>query len=494
MIYIFHKNTLSLHPKQINMQFPTDFVSSIRSLLCEETEVFFTSLAEETPVSIRLNSLKNRRNPLSFSSKNEKVKWSDVGYYLPNRPPFTFDPLFHAGYYYVQEAASMFVEQVVKQLIDEPVYVLDLCAAPGGKSVTLLSALPEGSLLVSNEIIRQRANVLAETMTKFGHPNSIVTNNAPKNFVDFPHFFDVVLVDAPCSGEGMFRKDEVAVQEWSLANVQMCAVRQREILRDIWDTLKPGGLLIYSTCTYNLLENEENARWISRELGAEFVSVKVEKEWGISSAFDDETVCYRFFPHKTKGEGLFVSVLRKNDNARHCDAESSLAFPQSSQKVRRLRVKPAMTNCENLRLFLKNPGSFDFIEENNRIIALPKEHSETFFSLRERLKIIAAGIEIGERKGKDFIPSHSLAMSMEFHFDAFPQYEVSYEQAIAYLRKEVILLNDAPIGFVLLTFKNEPIGFVKNLGSRANNLYPQEWRIRSGYLPLNPRHLCSFYV
>lgn len=159
--------------------------------------------------------------------------------------------------------------------------------------------------------MRQRANVLAETMTKFGNPNIVVTNNAPKDFAAFPHFFDVILVDAPCSGEGMFRKDEVAVQEWSPANVQMCAARQKEILRDVWPSLKSGGLLMYSTCTYNTAENEENARWIARELGAEFVSINTGAEWGISPALDKETVCYRFFPHKTKGEGFFVTVLRK---------------------------------------------------------------------------------------------------------------------------------------------------------------------------------------
>jgi NOL1/NOP2/fmu family ribosome biogenesis protein len=261
----------------------------------------------------------------------------------------------------------------------------------------------------------------------------------------------------------------------------MFAVRQREILRDIWAALKPNGLLVYSTCTYNLTENEENARWIARELGAEFVSIKTETEWGISPAFDSETVGYRFFPHKTKGEGLFVAILRKTDNASHCDTESSSALSQSSKKTQRLRVKPAMTSHS----FLKNPEIFDFIEENNRVFALPKAHSEAFFSFREQLKTIAVGIEIGERKGKDFIPSHSLAMSIELCCDAFPRCEVSYEQAIAYLRKETIALDNAPKNFVLLTFKNEPIGFVKNLGNRANNLYPQEWRIRSGYLPEN---------
>ena len=458
------------------MQLPPDFISSIQPLLREDTETFLSSFSEETPVSIRLNPLKNKRNFLSFSAENEKVKWSDVGYYLQKRPSFTFDPLFHAGYYYVQEAASMFIEHIVKQLIDNPVRALDLCAAPGGKSVTLLSALPEGSLLVCNEIIRQRANVLAETMTKFGNPNVVVTNNAPKDFAAFPQFFDVILVDAPCSGEGMFRKDEVAVQEWSLANVQMCAVRQREILRDVWTALKPNGILVYSTCTFNKIENEENAQWIAHELGAEFVSVKTETGWGISPAFDNETVGYRFFPHKTKGEGLFVTVLRK----RHCELDPQ---PQKTKRLRNssrfIGINSAMTSHS----FLKNSETFDFIEENNRFFAFPKTHSETLFSLREQLKTLSAGIEIGERKGKDFIPSHSLAMSTESCFDAFPKCEIAYEQAIAYLRKEAVVLNNAPKGFVLLTFKNEPIGFVKNLGNRANNLYPQEWKIRSGYLP-----------
>ena len=452
------------------MQLPADFISSIRSLLREETDIFLASLSDETPVSIRLNLLKNRRNPLSFSVENEKVKWSDTGYYLTKRPSFTFDPLFHAGYYYVQEAASMFVEQVVKQLIDKPVRALDVCAAPGGKSVALLSALPKGSVLISNEIVRQRANVLAETMTKFGNLNSIVTNNTPKDFAAFPHFFDLLLVDAPCSGEGMFRKEAVAVQEWSPASVKVCAVRQREILRDVWMALKPNGLLIYSTCTYNLAENEDIAHWIADELGAEFVSLNVEKEWNISSAFNRSTICYRFFPHKTKGEGLFVAMLRKNDKQTHLSNKN------------RKKSLPFLKNDAAFRLFLQNPDSFDFAEENNRLIALPKQHSEAFFLLRERLNILAAGIEIGERKGRDFIPSHSLAMSTGLRLGAFPQYEVSYKQAIAYLRKEAIVLSDAPKGFVLLTFKNEPIGFVKNLGNRANNLYPLEWRIRSGFL------------
>lgn len=457
------------------MKLPADFIQSIRSLLGEETQLLQSALAEDTPVSIRLNPFKKQRNPLSFVHPVARVPWSDWGYYLDERPAFTFDPLFHAGYYYVQEASSMFVEQVVRQLVKEPAICLDLCAAPGGKSVSLLSALPGGSLLVSNEIVRQRANVLSETLSKFGHPHCMVTNNAPGDFAAFPEFFDLLLVDAPCSGEGMFRKDETALEEWSPQHVQMCVARQRNILDEVWVALKPGGLLIYSTCTFNRAENEENALWAARELGAEFVPVEIDESWGITGSFDREVNGYRFFPHKTKGEGLFVTVLRKT--------ASATPHEVTYFHKRKIFFSPVSKEVTAYRNFLNHPDHFDFMEAGSRIIALPAAQSEMLVSLGEKLKTVALGIGIGERKGKDFIPSHSLALSCEINREAFINHAVSYAQAVAYLRKEAITLNDAPRGFILLTYCNEPIGFVKNIGNRANNLYPHEWRIRSGYLP-----------
>lgn len=458
------------------MNLPADFIQSIRSLLGEETQLFQSALAEDAPVSIRLNPFKKQRNPLSFVHPVTRVPWSDWGYYLDERPSFTFDPLFHAGYYYVQEASSMFVEQVVRQLVKEPATCLDLCAAPGGKSVSLLSALPAGSLLVSNEIVRQRANVLSENLTKFGHPNCVVTHNTPRNFAAFPDFFDLLLVDAPCSGEGMFRKDETAVEEWSPQHVQMCASRQRNILDDVWVALKPGGLLIYSTCTFNRAENEENALWAAHELGAEFVPVEIDESWGMTGSFDREVNGYRFFPHKTRGEGLFVTVLRKTASVSH--PNEATYSPKRGKKS-----FPFLKEVTAYRYLLNDPDHFYFMEDGSRIIALPAAHSETIVSLGEKLKTVAWGVGIGERKGKDFIPSHSLALSGEINREAFVNREVSYGQAVAYLRKEALTLDDAPKGFILLTFCNEPIGFVKNIGNRANNLYPHEWRIRSGYLP-----------
>ena len=290
------------------MNLPVDFITRTGGLLGEgQFAALREALAKEPPVSIRMNRLKMDAVPAG----GHQVPWCGSGYYLASRPTFTFDPLFHAGCYYVQEASSMFLEQVLTQYVHEPVVMLDLCAAPGGKSTLARSVLPEGSLLVANEVMRNRVQVLAENVTKWGHPGTVVLNNDPADFVPLGELFDVILTDVPCSGEGMFRKDPVAVEEWSVENVTLCWQRQRRIVRDIWHCLKPGGLLVYSTCTYNREENEDNVAWIAEELGAEVLPVEVQSGWNISGnlAGKDFPV-YRFLPHRTEGEGLFMAVLR----------------------------------------------------------------------------------------------------------------------------------------------------------------------------------------
>jgi 16S rRNA (cytosine1407-C5)-methyltransferase len=457
------------------MNLPDHFTDIIRQLLKDQTDAFISSLVEVPPVSLRLNPLKSEGKVSDLPEEGKQVPWSDWGYYLNKRPSFTFDPLFHGGKYYVQEASSMFIEHVVKQLIDKPLKCLDLCAAPGGKSVSLLSALPAGSLLTSNEIIRQRAYILSENITKQGSPTTVVTNNEPKDFAVLQDFYDMILVDAPCSGEGMFRKDDVAISEWSPENVRMCAERQKNILSDIWPALKPGGILIYSTCTYNTLENEVNALWVSDEMHAEFVEIKTEKEWGISPSFDDKVIAYRFFPHKTEGEGLFVTVLRKDGST----VSNSLQHIQKRNKKNRKYPSHLVKEVSTYKRYLINPDDFDFVQDENRIIAVSKQHTETILALKNSLKTISLGIELGEIKGKDFIPSHSLAMSSEMNREIFSTRELTYDEAIAYLRREAISIPDAPKGFILLTYRDLPLGFVKNIGNRANNLYPNEWRIRT---------------
>lgn len=478
------------------MNLPASFIDYTRSLLGdEEYDKLAAALKQEPPVSIRLNKLR-------MDSQLLPVPWSSEGFYLDERLTFTFDPLFHAGCYYVQEASSMFVEQVLRQYVTEPVVMLDLCAAPGGKSTHARSVLPEGSLLVANEVIRNRSQILAENLTKWGHPDVVVTNNDPADFSSLPSFFDVILTDVPCSGEGMFRKDPVAVDEWSPENVAICWQRQRRIIADIWPSLKPGGILIYSTCTYNTKEDEENVRWIQQEFGAESLVLEVRKDWNItgnllrdesnnSENSAQEAPVYHFFPHKTKGEGFFLAALRKPETEENATPAFSFAKGKTTKKKdKKGGAMPSLVTKEHLNIaknWLDEEKSAGYLlsTEGTTIQIFPQQYADELAAMKQSLKIVSAGVGVGEVKGKDLIPGHALAMSSALlHRAAFATEEVTYEQAIAYLRKEAITLSaTAPRGYVLLTYRNIPLGFVKNIGNRANNLYPQEWRIRSGYLP-----------
>ena len=326
------------------MELNAVFVERTRLFFGEERYARFEQALEKEPVvSIRHNGAK-----MQFSDSAASVPWASDGRYLDNRPVFTADPLFHAGCYYVQEASSMFVEQVVRQLVNKPVRALDLCAAPGGKSTHLLSLLPAGSMLVSNEPVPQRAQVLAENVTKWGNSSTVVTRNDPADFAPFRNFFDFVLVDAPCSGEGMFRKDAFAVEQWSLSNVELCAKRQREILAGVWDSLRPGGLLVYSTCTFNREENEDCVEWIADELGAKPLSLETGGDWNITGSLTTEGLpVYRFIPGYTAGEGLFLAVLRK-------DGESELFRPRAP------KLKPVAAKLKSeTEKWLYDPGKFE---------------------------------------------------------------------------------------------------------------------------------------
>ena len=460
------------------MNLPQAFIERTRQLLGEtQYPLFEEALQTEVPVSIRPNQAKCDK-----VVDGESIPWASSGVYLKNRPTFTFDPLFHVGCYYVQEASSMFVEKVLREYVKEPVVMLDLCAAPGGKSTLCRSVLPEGSLLVANEVMRNRAQILAENLIKWGHPEVIVTNNDPSDFSDLTHLFDVILTDVPCSGEGMFRKDQVAVDEWSLENVDVCWKRQRRILNDIWSALKPGGLLIYSTCTFNREENEDNVEWIALELGAEILPVLTEESWGITrNLIGKYFPVYRFLPHRTKGEGFFLAVLRKHDGV----VETVKPRPEKKKKGKDTKGKtPQLVVPKEVKTWLKEPETYEYTIKETSVHAFPKAFSGVYTLLEQYVKVLHAGVTMGEWKGKDLIPHHSLAMSTELGKEVFPKAELTYEQAIAYSRKEGLILDvSVPRGYVLVTYQQIPLGFVKNIGNRANNLYPQEWRIRSGYLP-----------
>ena len=440
------------------MNLPEAFINRTHELLKEDFTSFLHALDNPSPISVRVN------NKIDYIPSDDKVRWCNSGYYLSKRPLFTADPLFHAGVYYVQEASSMFLQQALNQYVSPKNTILDLCAAPGGKSTLISEHLNNGGLLVSNEIIRSRAYILAENLIKWGNDAIVVTNNEPKDFQSLPSFFDAILVDAPCSGEGMFRKDAGAIDEWSEQNVKMCALRQREILTDVWDTLKTDGMLIYSTCTYNREENEDNIQWIEDELGAELLKIDTE-------SFPEITISekgYRFFPHKTRGEGFFLSVLRKTSDS------PSLRIKKQHKK-QHVKLDFQITELKNQ---LKEPEIWKLNEENNIISAYRKEFSDQIDLLKNNLKLLHFGITLAERKGKDFIPHTSLALSKSVEIKNIQSADIEYDDAIMFLRKEAITLPDTKKGFVLLKYKTIPLGWVKNLGNRSNNLYPSEWRIR----------------
>jgi len=396
------------------MQLPQYFIQQTRAIFGEERfERFVKALDDESPVSIRLNPTKAAD---MMPVDGEPIPWCRGSYYLPKRPNFTFDPLLHAGCYYVQEASSMFLDEVLRQVSPSGRLegALDLCAAPGGKSTLLRAVLPADSILYSNEPIAKRASILLENVTKWGYENHHVTNLYPKDYRKSKAKFGLILCDVPCSGEGMFRKDPDSVKEWSPQNVEKCWQLQREIVVDAWACLNEGGILIYSTCTYNIKEDEENVRWIRDELGAELVPIAIKPEWNITGSLlegFDEPV-YRFIPGYTRGEGLFMAVMRKRGEG------TSKPYKEGHKHARTPQL-PLLTPP-----ILKQEG------------------------------------------------------------ESAPKVNLTYAQAMAYLRHEALVLpSDTPRGIVEVCFEEHALGLAKNIGNRANNLYPKEWKIKTTYIP-----------
>lgn len=454
---------------------PEEFTARLRSL---ELDFLIEALAEGKPeVSVRLNAAKGVTPQMLPFATDGRVGWCDTGFYLPERPLFTADPLFHQGGYYVQEASSMIHNYIVGYLcrdLDAPVRLLDACAAPGGKTTAAIAALPGDALVVANEIIPQRAAVLRENIIKWSHPASIVTRSDTASFRRLRDSFDIVMADVPCSGEGMMRKEAEAVAQWSPSLVEECAERQREIVENLWPALRPGGYFIYSTCTFNRSENEAIVERIIADFGAESIEIPVEESWGIAPGIDTSAHCLRFFPGRVRGEGLFVAVLRKPGSL------------QSSPRPRRNKKAPA--RAEATRRLLQQAARFidpahrdemTIYADADRIMAFPEAHFEALRLISRECEVIHEGVPLATLKGRDLIPSHSLALSPLRDPDSFPLAALGRDDALAYLSGEAPRLPDStPRGFTLLTYGGLPLGFAKNLGNRANNLYPSPWRIR----------------
>ncbi len=445
-----------------SISLPVAFEEAMRSQLSTSFEVFQQSLRTVSPTSLRINPAKQH------VIHPDKVMWSQFGYYLNERPSFTLDPTFHGGSYYVQEASSMFLEQAFLQAVDQTkaLNVLDLCAAPGGKSTHLLSLMNKDSLLVSNEVIRTRANILSENIQKWGYSNAVVTSNDPHDFERLKNFFDVMVVDAPCSGEGLFRKDANAMNEWSPDNVALCSKRQRRILSDVWPALKQGGILIYSTCTYNEAENEDNLAWLKEEQGVEFIPLQLDPSWNVEQTAKDNVMGYRFFPHKVKGEGFFLSVMRKTNGG-----ESRMNYKNSF-------TAPSKKIIDQLSHWVHAPEEKTFIIRNDQVQFFPKNKNYEIEFLAKNLYLISAGTSMASVKHEKLIPEHALALSIELNKDQFTVLNVELAQALQYLRKETLEVNGEKKGFALIQYNGIPLGWANVLDNRMNNLYPSEWRIR----------------
>jgi NOL1/NOP2/sun family putative RNA methylase len=416
----------------------------------------------EQVTSIRINPKKNfefRISNFEFS----RVPWSERGYYLTQRPSFTFDPLFHAGCYYVQEASSMFLEQALRQTVDlsKTLKVLDLAAAPGGKTTHIQSLISKDSLLVSNEVIKSRANILKDNVVKWGADNVIVTNNDPKSFARLESYFDVIVVDAPCSGSGLFRRDEEAIDEWSPNHVQLCSQRQRRILADVWPALKKDGILIYSTCSYSKEEDEEIIQWMMENFTIANCQLTIDNSWGIVETENG----YRFWPDKVKGEGFFIACLKKLDDERAFD--------------RKIKDKLEVLDKNEIRI-VKDwvvESNYQFFKIRNETHAISDNLLKELNILLAHLRIHYSGITIGEIIRERLIPGHALALS-DLVSDQIEKVELNYEDAIAYLRKQELKnITIKSKGWKLATHKSYPLGWINVLPTRINNYYPKELRI-----------------
>ncbi|HEX6226540.1 MAG TPA: rRNA methyltransferase [Chryseolinea sp.] len=445
-------------------QFPQAFKKREQAHLGNQWNDFVTAHLEPPPTSIRLNPRKSR-----VLSRAQPIPWTAFGTYLDDRPSFTLDPTFHAGRYYVQEASSMFLEQAFIQSTESlaSLNVLDLCAAPGGKSTHLLSLMNEDSLLVANEVIQSRAGVLAENVQKWGHCNAVVTNNDPRDFQRLPGFFDVVVVDAPCSGEGLFRRDPDAAREWSEDAVALCSKRQKRILNDVWPSLRSGGILIYSTCTYNTQENEENLKWLREEYDVESVPLKLKEDWDVITVKDNSLTGYRFFPHRVKGEGFFLTVLRKIGAQSETKLNARTGFTHPSKKIN-----------EQLSNWILGAEEKTLINRNDRIQFVQRQKTQEVEFLVKNLRVVVAGTYLATVKHDKLVPEHSAALSLSLNRDFFTVIPLEKEGALQYLRKDAISVQTGRKGFALVSFDNLPLGWVNVLEGRINNLYPAEWRIR----------------
>ena len=438
--------------------FPAAFVKSLESILSgQEVTALLEALQMPAPVSIRVNTQKTASKPVAALV----VPWCDNGYYLPERPLFAADPAFHAGHYYVQEAGSMVVGSIVKNLLStlpEPAVVMDLCAAPGGKSTHLASVLRNGDMLVANEVIGTRTPILAENLCKWGAANHIVTKADASRFGNSDARFDIVVADVPCSGEGMFRKDPAAISEWSENNVKLCAERQQRIITDIWPAIAPGGYLIYSTCTFNTAENEDNVNKLAQALGANIVQPEF---LGKEAFYCLQDGMFRAFPHKTQAEGFFVAVMQKTGVA------------PKSKSPGKYRIKATPVSPAGL------PKNIHAVETPQGLWGMRIQNPEEWHQLLAELPgIYAAGTPMGQIFHGKWKPDTAVALLQGLENAEWPELRLTDAEVMAYLHREALPNPERREGLHRVMWNDVSVGFVNANRHQWNNLWPMEWRLR----------------
>lgn len=480
------------------IELPEGFLDGFTALDDHQKQLLLEALDDSAPVSIRLNPDKagTGADLELLDGSSDSIGWCSNGYYLGDRPKFTLDPLHHSGRYYVQEAGSMFIEQLFRQGACsnyEPMTILDLCASPGGKSTLLSSLAPEGAIVVANEVIHARTGVLAENVRRWGRGNTAVSSNDAAHFRGLNSFFDLIVVDAPCSGEGMFRKDHKARGEWSAKAVEMCAARQRRILSDIWGALKVGGTLVYSTCTFNNSENEDNVRWLSDNFDCRPLHIETSDDWGIVRGEVCGIETFRFLPHKTRSEGFFAAIMQKGSSSsltlgapddfaseqdaapRNKDKKNKKKAAQSGSK----NIFAAVTQAEKAELerWVESPEKLHFARIGDSCFAFEKDSFAELEMVAANLGVVYSGVAMGRFFGSDFKPEHALALYKGVNRTVRPTVELTREQALEYLRKHDLDASLFEAGINLLCYKNTPIGWIKRSGNRTTNMLPKELRI-----------------
>jgi len=428
-------------------------------------ELSFIAAHELQPVtSVRINPAKN----IHLFGANEKVPWCASGVYLKDRPIFTLDPAYHAGAYYVQEASSMFLDHMLRSILQDKqgLRVLDLCAAPGGKSTLIASLIDKNSLLISNDVIRTRASILEENMTRWGYINTWVASNDPRDFGKLAGYFDVIVVDAPCSGSGLFRKDVRALDEWSEGNVHLCSERQQRILADVWPALKQDGILVYATCSYSVEEDEQILDWLGNTFDVQTIDVPINEEWGIVSVSSPEKgmTGFRFFPDKVNGEGFFIAALQKNE-------EANTLRPAKFKTAHDKKIE------QQAGWLLNDTDALIIQTEQNNFCTINKYHEADRELMKKIVYLRKTGLQLGTPAGKDWVPDHQVALSIDAS-SSLPFLNVDKDNALRFLKREDMGISDLEKGWMLVKYNGLGLGWIKSLGNRINNYLPKHWRIR----------------